>query len=48
VNASLAGPSPNGAGIWSGQQTVQRSFLVSPDYVPGIVVVVGVNVLMDM
>jgi hypothetical protein len=48
VTANLGAPSPNGAGILSGQQTVQRSFLVSPDYVPGIVVVVGVNVAMDM
>ena len=44
VVANLGQP----AGIFSGQQTVQRSFLVSPDHVPGIAVVVGIIVNTDM
>jgi hypothetical protein len=36
------------SGIWSGQQTVQRSFLATPDHTPGIAVVVGINVDTDM
>ena len=46
VSANIGQPLPSG--IVSGQQTVQRSFLVSPDHVPGIAIVVGINVDMDM
>ena len=45
VDVSLGG---HPSGISSGQQTVQRSFLVSPDHVPAVAVAVGITVNTDM